>query len=192
MPWTHDSKPFVFIKGPVIFSLESVFFHWQRYPRRRVAPQSPPLHETARPRELEQPYRKGHGHMFRFPLTRRGIVLGFWEPAGLGVPEDDESNYLMQAVEGAMIPGVTATEISSWSRGRGPKWFTFAFWQQLWKVHHNKLPSRFLDPLRYATTRDQETVAPPADEYDEDVIPYDGRVYDLEEARVNLGEQGHG
>lgn len=178
MPWTHDTKPFVYLKGPLILSLESVFFHWQRYPRRRVAPAPPPLHETARPRELEQPYRKGHGHMFRFPLTRRGVVLGYWEPAGAGALEEDESSYLLAAVEGAMVPGITATEISSWSRGR----------------------KRWLERVREWIRARWEAVASteiaielgfqpePEEEQYADVIPWDGKIYDLEDARVQLGE----
>lgn len=188
MPWTHDSKPILLTKGPLIVSLESVFFHWQRYPRRRVAPKTPPLHETARPRELEQPYRTGHGHMFRIPLTRRGVVLGYWVPPELAVLEEEESAWIMQAVHGAMIPGITADEISTWSRGTAPKWFTFEYWHQLWKVHHNKLPSRFLDPLRYATVHEETEAVSAIDEFT--VIPWDdGRVYDLEDARVQPRSQ---
>lgn len=177
MPWTHDTKPLLITKGPLILNLESVFFHWQRYPKRRVTPVTPPLHETARPRELEQPYRTGHGHMFRFPLTRRGVVIGYWEPAGEGVLEDEESERIMQAVEGAMIPGVTATEISQWSRGREPWWAValdklLEWWRGARPVEGSVIPIR----------RDDE------EEYD-DVIPYDGAVYDLEDARVQLPGQ---
>lgn len=179
MPWTHDSKPFLFNKGPVILNIESIFFHWQRYPKRRVTPNTPPLHEAARPRELEQPYRTGHGHMFRFPLTRRGIVIGYWEPAGAAVLEDEESNRLMEAVEGAMIPGITATEISQWSRGR-KRWWTMAL-EKLRDWWARGTTDVVVTDGEQHWVEDGETYA--------DVIPWDGKVYDLEDARVELPGQ---
>lgn len=113
MPTTHDTEPRVFTRGPVIVSVESLFWHLQRYPRRRVAPGRPPLTEAARPRELEQPYRIGVGRAFRFPMTRRALVIGYWVPR---LAVEDESRAILEAVEGAHIPGITATEISEWSR----------------------------------------------------------------------------
>lgn len=176
MPWTHDTKPLLITKGPLILSLESVFWHWQRYPKRRVASETPPLHELARPREVEQPYRLGHGHAFRIPLTRRGLVLGYWVPPELEVLEEEESQRLLDAVEGAMIPDVTATEISTWSRGRLSWWVRLVGWLQ-----DNYLG--FLAPKPPAPpVRAREAVAELVD--DTGVIPYDGRVYDLEDARV--------
>lgn len=177
MPWTHDTEPVLITKGPLILSIESVFFHWQRYPSRRRSMKRPPLHEPARPREIEQPYRTGHGHAFRFPFLRRGFVVGYWIPAELAVLEEEENNALLAAIEGAHIPGVTATEIATWSRGRIPWW--------------RKLIGRLLDwwedkggtvPLPSL----HEAVAPgPVLTMDDvEVIPYDGRIYDLEEARV--------
>lgn len=122
MPRSHDTKPFLLTRGPLIVSLESVFWHPQRYPPRRVAPATPPLHEQARPRELEDPFRVGHGHAFRVPLTRRGVVVGFWEPPGSDVLEEEISDRLLAAVEGAHIPGITATEIADWARARSWSW----------------------------------------------------------------------
>ena len=122
MPRSHDSQPFLLTKGPLIVSLESVFWHSQRYPPRRVSPATPPLHELARPRELEDPFRIGHGHAFRLPLTRRGLVVGFWEPATGVVLEEETSERLLAAVEGAHIPGITATEIADWARARSWSW----------------------------------------------------------------------
>jgi hypothetical protein len=172
MPWTHDTKPYLLTKGPLIVHLESVFFHWQRYPRRRVTPATPPLHETARPRELEQPYRAGHGHIFRIPLTRRAVVVGYWEPAGEAVLEGEESQRLMDAVEGAMIPGITATEISSWARGRQRWWTVLLARIGVWLDRRSVVPST-------TTTVTSELS-------NSGVIPWDdGKIYDLEDARVN-------
>lgn len=177
MPWTHDTKPFVLIKGPLIVNLESCFFHWQRYPRRRVAPQTPPLHEPARPRELEQPYRIGHGHAFRLPLTRRGLVLGYWVPPELEVLEEEESGRLLAAVEGAMIPGVTAAQISTWSRGRKSWLMRLREWAHArWRT---VATSEMAQEIGFSVADTQVA------EYD-DVVPYDGTIYDLEDARVDL------
>jgi len=94
----------------------------------------PPLSETARPRELEQPYRRGHGRVFRLPLTRRALVLGYWEPASDIVLADDESAKLLEAVEGAHIPGITATEIADWARAVDVVawWDRLVAWMRSW------------------------------------------------------------
>lgn len=185
MPWTYDSEPFLFNKGPLILNIESCFFHWQRYPTRRRSMRRPPLHEPAHPREIEQPYRSGVGHAFRFPFLRRGFVVGYWIPAGEAVLAEEESSRLMSAIEGTHIPGITASEISSWSRGRLPWWRRLlGLLLDRWEDHKpspavSRAP-RVVDPL----------AAPRAERPDlPDVIPYDGRVYDLEEARVVPGQQ---
>lgn len=140
MPRTHDSKPRIMRAGPVILVVESVFWHAQRYPKRRVAPVRPPLAEAASPREVEDPFRIGHGRAFRLPLTRRGVVLGWWEPAGDGVTSDEESEALLNAMEGSMIPGVTATEIALWNKARDV--------ERLWQRFRTRLLHWFWNELR--------------------------------------------
>lgn len=125
MPTTHDSKPFVFARGPLIVSLESVFWHIQRYPRRRVAPGRPPLYERAAPRELEQPYRRGEGRVLRFPLTRRALVVGYWVPELEAKADEDKA--LVEAIDGAHLPGITATEIKGWT----PAADVLSWWDRL-------------------------------------------------------------
>lgn len=127
MPHTHDSKPWAFHRGPFTVRCESLFWHPQRYPRHAVAPRRPPLTETARPRELEQPFRLGQGRVFRVPLTRRALVVGYWGTAGAPVLSEEESERLLEAVEGAHIPDVTATEIADWAPARD----VVRWWQQL-------------------------------------------------------------
>lgn len=117
MPRTHDTRRITITKGPLIVNLEPLFLHFQRYPRRRVAPATPPLTEQAAPRELDGDFRVGQGRVFRIPLTRRAVVLGYWEPPGEAVLPEEESGKLLDALNGAHIQGVTATEIASWSRG---------------------------------------------------------------------------
>lgn len=126
MPWTHDSDPVTITRGPLIFHLESVFWQLMRYPSRRKAPRRPPLTEAGRVRELEQPYRHGHARIVRFPLLRRGIAVGYWEPPGEPITEDEESAKLAGAINGAMIPGITATEISEWTRAVDWSWLRLA------------------------------------------------------------------
>lgn len=184
MPETHDSEPFVFTRGPLIISCEPLFWHVQRYPGRFVAGR-PPLTEVAAPRELEQPYRKGRGRAFRIPLTRRALVVGYWEPAGDAVLADEESEAILEAVEGAHIPGITATEIADWARARD--WT----WVQL-------LVRRFRALLgRQAPAEPSPRSEPAPFEYEDTwtVVPWNdtGRVIDLEDARtaaVPAREQG--
>lgn len=83
-----------------------------------MAPARPPLTEVAAPRELEQPFRRGHGRVLRLPLTRRALVLGWWEPAAEDVLAEEESDRLLEAIEGAHIPGITADDIAEWARAR--------------------------------------------------------------------------
>ena len=117
MPNTKDTRRITFTKGPLIVNLEPIFVHGQRYPKRRTAPGRPPLSETASPQEIDGDFRTGHGRAFRIPLTRRAIVLGYWEPGQGAVLPEEESEHILKALHGAMIPGVTATEIATWSRG---------------------------------------------------------------------------
>lgn len=117
MPRTHDTRRITWTKGPLIVNLEPLFVHLQRYPKRRIAPATPPLTETAAPRELDGEFRTGHGRAFRVPLTRRAVVLGYWEPPGDAVLPEEESGKLLAALQGAHIKGITATEIASWSSG---------------------------------------------------------------------------
>lgn len=126
MPWTHDSEPVTITRGPLILHLESVFWHLQKYPPRRKAPQRPPLSESGIVREVEQPYRRGHARVFRLPLTRRGVAVGYWEPAGTPITEDEESAALAGAIQSSMIPGITATEISEWARAVDWSWIRLA------------------------------------------------------------------
>lgn len=122
MPRTFDTKPRILRAGPVILVVESVFWHAQRYPRRRVAPHRPPLVETATAREVEDPYRTGEAVALRVPLTRRALVFGFWKPADVPVTSDEETGKLLEAIDGVMIQGITATEISGWAKAADTWW----------------------------------------------------------------------
>lgn len=124
---THDSKPFLLTKGPLIVSIESLFWQPHRYPKRRVAPETPPLTEVAAPRELNEPWRTGVGRVFRFPLTRRGIVVGYWVPNTDVVLPEEEGDRLIEAIEGTHIPGITATEIRAWAAARKYSWVELLF-----------------------------------------------------------------
>jgi hypothetical protein len=137
VPLTHDTKPRILRAGPLIVVLESVFWHRQSYPKRRIAPVRPPLAEPASPREVEDPFRVGHGRAFRMPLTRRGVVLGWWEPAGEAVTSDEETAALLSAMEGSMIPGITATEIALWAKARDVEklWERLRTWLLHWFAH---------------------------------------------------------
>lgn len=182
MPTTHDSKPFSWRRGPLTVALESVFWHPQKYPSRAVAPVTPPLSEVASPRELEDPFRVGHGRVFRIPLTRRAVVLGWWEPADPTQPvlEEEEGAKLLGAVEGAMIPGITATEISDWARARD--------WGLLARVMR-WLAARFPALAREtgAVADVHHLVQQPAVDRDPRVIEWDDStpIIDLEDARVS-------
>lgn len=180
IPETHDSEPFVWHRGPLIVSCESLFWHWQRYPRRRVAPHRPPLSETARPRELEQPYRQGHGRVFRLPLTRRALVVGYWEPAGRAVLADEESEKLTEAIEGAHIPGITAVDIAEWARARD--------WSRLQLLLRRV---RALLGLEEPPTPVREAVATSERPESADgwvVVPLDDVLIDMEDARVRRAQ----
>ena len=118
VPRTHDTKRITINKGPLIVNVEPIFIHFQRYPKRRVAPARPPLTEVARARELDDPWRNGHGRIVRLWPTRRAVVVGYWEPAGEPVTSDEESERLEAAVEGAMIPEITASDIGQWAKPR--------------------------------------------------------------------------
>lgn len=175
MPETHDSKPFTFARGPLIVHCESLFWHPQRYPGRRVSGR-PPLTEPAAPRELEQPYRKGHGRVFRIPLTRRAVVIGYWEPSDAPILLEEESDALLEAVEGAHIPGITAVDIADWARARDWSWFELLV---------RRL--RALLGLQAAAEPSPRAVAPPF-EYEDTwvIVPWHdtGRVIDLDDART--------
>lgn len=177
MPETHDSKPFTFARGPLIVHCESLFWHPQRYPGRRVSGR-PPLTELAAPRELEQPYRKGHGRVFRIPLTRRAVVLGYWEPAGEEVLADEESTQLLAAVEGAHIPGITATEIADWARARDWTWLQLL-------VRRVRALLGLGEPAAPSPRSEHPTAEFSLGDGNWTVVPWDdARVIDLEDARV--------
>lgn len=156
MPTTHDSKPRVFACGPLIISVESLFWHIHRYPRRRVAPARPPLTERAAPRELEQPYRRGEGRVLRIPLLRRGVVVGYWVPA---IAVEDESAAIVEALDGMHLPGITATEIKEWPRSRGVDVLTL--WDRL-RERVRQWRARWSDPLDVVLEEDdvEYTVIP--------------------------------
>lgn len=187
MPWTHDSDPVTITRGPLILHLESVFWHFMRYPQRRKSPARPPLTEYGRVREVEQPYRHGHARVLRLPLTRRGIAVGYWEPAGTPITEDEESDALAGAINGAMIPGITATEISSWTRAVDWSWIRLA---ARWLVSF--LPAELRERLLPRIAPRQETVAYADDSNDGvpegwTVVEWDDThpILDLEDARVD-------
>ena len=127
IPRTHDTRRVDIHLGPLRLQLEPLFWHPQRYPKRRVAPASPPLTEIARPSEVEDPYRQGHGRVVRLWPTRRAIVVGYWDQPGDPVLEEEQSDRLLAVLEGAHIPGITATEISEWAKATdAARW-----WQQV-------------------------------------------------------------
>jgi hypothetical protein len=186
IPETHDSRPFVWHRGPLIVSCESLFWHLQRYPGRRVARARPPLTERAFPRELEQPFRQGHARTLRLPLTRRALVVGYWEPeSGEPILAEEEQEHLLAAVEGAHLDGITATEIADWARARD----VVSQWRQLvarWRAWRAKQVYRAAQ--RPDPWPDDELDGWEADE-GWSVRPWDGGpdggpVFDLEDARV--------
>lgn len=120
MPNTHDTQPILVTRGPLILSVESCFWHLQRYPKARLVGRRRPLTELAAPREVEDPYRKGHGRAFRLPGTRWALVVGYWEPpTGEPILEHEQDEHLLTALDGLHLPGVTATEIREWTP---PSW----------------------------------------------------------------------
>jgi len=162
-------------------ALESVFWPPQKSPSRKVAPVTPPLTEKASPRELEDPYRTGRGRIFRIPLTRRGIVLGWWEPADPDNPvlEEEESGKLLGAVEGAMIPGITATEIADWARARD-----WGLLERVWRWLTARWPA--LARRSEAVTDQHVDPRPVFSIGDTTIIEWDNSrpVIDLEDARI--------
>ena len=140
IPRTHDTRRVDIHLGPLHLQLEPLFWHPQRYPKRRVTPASPPLTEIARPSEVEDPYRQGHGRVVRLWPTRRAIVVGYWDQPGEPVLEEEQSGRLLAAIEGAHIPGITATEISEWARATD----VVALWRRLlaWVVTAPAPPAR--------------------------------------------------
>lgn len=196
MPHTHDSRPFTWTKGPLILHVGSLFWHLQRYPGRRVAPR-PPLSELAAPRELEDPWRKGHGRVLRLPLTRRALVVGYWEPVDPDdvVLEGEQSGRLLEAIEGAHLPDITATEIADWARATD----VARLWQRLvarWRTWWTKPLYRDQSPL----ARRVEAVDIDLDGWEAEtgwsLLPWSGMphhddpVIDLEQARTDRIDYG--
>lgn len=183
MPTTHDSKPLLFTRGPLIVSLESCFWHLQRYPRAKLVGRRQPFSETARPREVEDPYRKGHGRVFRLPGTRWALVVGYWEPAGEAVLEDEQNDKLLEAVEGAHIPGITATEIAEWTPARDvASWWRRLVerWQLMRRVKRGEAvvldDGLVIDDSQRLAWEDEWTV-----------VPWDDSVIDFEDTRTHPG-----
>lgn len=127
MPKTHDSKPHRWHRGAVTVELDACYWARQSYPPRRTWHEigsPPPLSERVTSREIEEPWRTGHGRAFRFPLTRWAIVIGHWGAGDWHVLEEEEEGKLVEAMGGlGIIPGITATEIEDWARGVQPPWW---------------------------------------------------------------------
>jgi hypothetical protein len=180
----------LFTKGPLILSLESLFWHWQRYPKRRVAPATPPLHETARPREVEDPYRIGHGHVLRLPFTRRALVVGYWVPQLEPVLEEEENAKLLEAVEGTHIDGITATEIKLWAAARSYSWIElfmrrFPLMRRLYDRFGPSVTFPITDNFDRAVGSTQGSWTSVTEKMAEhQVTEWDGTILDLEDARV--------
>ena len=158
-----------------------MFWHPQRYPKRRITSASPPLTELARPNEVEDPYRRGHGRVLRLWPTRRAIVVGYWNQPGEPVLEDEQSDRLLEALEGAHIPGITATEISQWARATD----VVLWWQRLltWarrQIDFHRPPPAGQDSGEPAPEQDfqqYQSIPWPAD-WNQDVV------IDIEDTRI--------
>lgn len=178
---THDTRRVDIRRGPLHLQLEPLFWHPQRYPKRRVAPVSPPLTETAQPREVEDPYRKGHGRVVRLWPTRRAVVVGYWDQPGEPVLEEEQSDRLLAALEGAHIPGITAAEISTWAKATD----VALWWQRVLSWVRGQLD------LHRPTRARQDSGAPaPAGDFQQyPMIPWPAdwnqdAVIDIEDTRI--------
>lgn len=101
---THDAPPIDLHIGPLRVYLHSIFWHSQPFPSRSRFPKRPPLIEQTTTYEEDPPYRTGLGLLVRLPLSRLGLVVGYWE---LPVDGAVEPAYMHQQP-------TSATEIQSW------------------------------------------------------------------------------
>lgn len=63
------------------------YMHLMQYPTRKF-----PLTEPGSTQEIEPPYRKGQGRVFRIPLSTTAVVIGRW------MDHKDEQDALEDAI----------------------------------------------------------------------------------------------